>query len=194
MLPSSTVFLVYFLFPLYLHFLYLLWFHVLVLCSFSATRADSLLRARRPLLPKAYHNSRDNYLVLLSNNTRRSSYITTANCAALALLTQYDRRLAAAKLSLYVMMMMMASLKICSCIDQKCFAAFLSASFRLPSLCSCIHSFPLLNLFTVAPPQPSSCPTYSQHQLQLIWMSYNPNETHCSLICNCVLSIPCILL
>ncbi len=157
----------------------------------------SELRARRPLLPKAYHNSRDNYLVLLSNNTRRSSYITTANCAALALLTQYDRRLAAAKLSLYVMMMMMmmmASLKICSCIYQKCFAEFLSASFRLPSLCSCIHSFPLLNLFTVAPPQPSSCPTYSQHQLQLIWMSYNPNETHCSLIRNCVLSIPCILL
>lgn len=154
----------------------------------------SELKARRPLLPKAYHNSRDNYLVLLSNNTRRSSYITTANCAALALLTQYDRQLAAAELSLYMMMMMMeASLKICSCIYQKCFAAFLSASFRLPYLCSFIPSFPLLDHFPVAPPQPSSCPTYSQHQPQLIWMSYNPNETHCSLICNWVQSIPCIL-
>lgn len=156
----------------------------------------SELRARRPPLPKAYHNSKDNYLVLLSNITRRSSYITTANCAGLAL-TQYDRRLAAAKFSLCAMMMMMmmgASLKICSCIFQKCFAAFLSASFRLPSLCSFIHSFPLLNLFPVAPPQPSSCPTYSQHQIQLIWMSYNPNETHCSLIRNWVQSVPCILL
>lgn len=64
----------------------------------------SELRARRPLLPKAHHNSRDNYLVLPSNNTRRSLYITTANCASLAL-TQYDGRLVAAKLFLHVMMM-----------------------------------------------------------------------------------------
>lgn len=158
----------------------------------STEDRKSELRARRPLLPKAYHNSRDNYLVLLSNNMR-SSYITTDNCARLAL-TQYDRLLAPAKFFCVMMMMMGASLKICSCIFQKCFAAFLSASFRLPSLCSFIHSFPLLNLFPVAPPQPSSCPTYSQHQIQLIWMSYNPNETHCSLIRNWVQSVPCILL